>query len=86
MNQQIMKAALTWAELNALLRTLRDEKDAKALYDAQKAGGANARWQRRIWGRFAQLRKERERREFLSGGGPYRGPRTPKSKRRKETV
>jgi hypothetical protein len=78
MDAKILRAPLTWLELNDLLLTIKKESDAEALLRAQQAAGASPRWLRRIRGRWSQLRKLRERREFERGLAAYRGPRRKK--------
>jgi hypothetical protein len=56
---------MNWIELNAVLKKLREEKAVLDLYEAEKAGAARKLWLRRIWSRYARLRRARERKEVV---------------------
>lgn len=75
----IIKAALTWKELNDTLRTMTNEKDVDALLKAHRAVGASSRWTTRIHARYRQLVAKRLRREAVALGPSYRGPRRKKA-------
>jgi hypothetical protein len=55
----------SWVYLNNTLRKA-TEDEAKSLLDAEKSGRKRATVLLRIYGRYNQLRGERERRELLT--------------------
>ena len=57
---------VTWIQLNDALRKMTREDQVLQMYHSyQKSSWPNPRWIRRIWGRYAQLRKRREKKELL---------------------